>query len=49
MTSTKGQTIHHGECGLPLDSIPGSLLVAADELAQSKPDQLSVHEGKRCI
>lgn len=46
MTSKKGQIIHHRERRLPLDSIPGSSLVAADELAQSKPYQLSVHEGK---
>lgn len=49
MTSRKGQIIHHGEHTLPLDSIPGSSLVAADELARSELHQLSVQEGKLCI
>lgn len=46
MTRKKGQIIHHREHRLPLNSVPSSSLVAADEFAQSEPCQLSVHGEK---
>lgn len=45
----KGRPFIMGSAGCPWIASQAALLVAADELAQSKPDQLNLHEGKRCI